>query len=73
MQVREEEIQRQNARENRAKLYQATEFNLMVNEAVFECPVCFSEIEPGQGIRLQECLHELCRYVWTVAMASKDN
>lgn len=62
MQVHEKETERLTARKNRARLYQATEYNLITNDEVFECPICFSEIEPGQGIRLQECLHELCRY-----------
>lgn len=30
------------------------------NITVFECPICFAEIEIGQGVMLKNCLHSLC-------------
>ena len=30
------------------------------NMTVFECPICFAEIETGQGVVLKNCLHSLC-------------
>ena len=28
----------------------------------FDCPICFVEIEAGEGIMLRDCLHLFCRY-----------
>lgn len=61
MQLNEEWKQKTMAKQNRIQLYQAAEYNLTTNDEPFECPVCFSEIEPDEGVRLQECLHEICR------------
>lgn len=30
------------------------------NISVFECPICFDEIEPGNGVVLKNCLHNVC-------------
>jgi len=29
----------------------------------FECPICFTEFQPGEGVMLRECLHTFCTYV----------
>ncbi|XP_039971788.1 ranBP-type and C3HC4-type zinc finger-containing protein 1 isoform X2 [Xiphias gladius] len=40
----------------------ATEdLNLIPNATETDCPICFSNLEPGEGIVLRECLHTFCR------------
>ena len=34
---------------------------LIQNQETFECPVCFVEADPGEGVVLRECLHNFCR------------
>ena len=40
---------------------QVADTDLVTNEDEFECPVCFTVIEPGEGVRLRECLHQFCK------------
>ncbi|KAK1156282.1 ranBP-type and C3HC4-type zinc finger-containing protein 1-like [Acipenser oxyrinchus oxyrinchus] len=35
--------------------------SLVPNSEELDCPVCFSTIEPGEGVTLRECLHSVCR------------
>lgn len=56
-QTEESEIRNQ----NRKELFEASEVNLTVNQAPFECPICLTDIKANEGVRLQECLHEICR------------
>lgn len=35
--------------------------DLVENLEPFECPVCFMEIEPGNGVTLRECIHQFCK------------
>ena len=39
------------------------DLNLIPNAEDFECPVCFLDYEPGEGVMLHECLHIFCRWV----------
>ena len=34
---------------------------LVTNTKTFECPVCYGEIEPGDGVILRSCLHQFCK------------
>lgn len=35
--------------------------NLIPNTTETDCPICFSTLEPGEGVVLRECLHTFCR------------
>lgn len=35
--------------------------NLISNTTETDCPICFSMVQPGEGIVLRECLHTFCR------------
>jgi hypothetical protein len=35
--------------------------DLVENREPFECVVCFTEIAPGDGVTLRECLHQFCK------------
>ncbi|KAL4648907.1 ranBP-type and C3HC4-type zinc finger-containing protein 1 isoform X1 [Arapaima gigas] len=35
--------------------------NLVPNQEVIDCPVCYSTIVPGEGVTLRECLHNFCK------------
>lgn len=35
--------------------------NLISNTDETDCPICFSTVQPGEGIVLRECLHTFCR------------
>lgn len=35
--------------------------DVVENTATFECPICFGECQPGNGVVLRDCLHSFCR------------
>ena len=35
--------------------------NLVPNTDEFECPICFDDYEPGEGVVLRECFHTFCK------------
>lgn len=35
--------------------------NVVLNSDNFECQICFTECNPGEGLLLHECLHEFCK------------
>ena len=35
--------------------------NLVPNTEEFECPICFDDYEPGEGVVLRECFHTFCK------------
>lgn len=37
------------------------EQHLVSNTDEVDCPICFSTLEPGEGVVLRECLHTFCR------------
>lgn len=37
------------------------DINLVQNAEQLECPICFSDVDIGEGATLQECLHSFCR------------
>jgi len=36
---------------------------LLPNAEDFDCPICFTSIDKGEGVMLRECLHTCCKYV----------
>ena len=58
----EEKVHKQQqAQENFLALVQAEEADFVTNKEAFECPVCFADIEAGEGVTLRECLHQFCQ------------
>jgi len=55
---REQEIIRQ---QNYVDYLEHINLNLVPNEDEFECKICFTEIAPGVGVVLRDCLHTFCR------------
>ena len=53
-------MQRQEAEKNYRDLLNTDAVPVVLNEEEFECPVCFTDINPGEGIRLRDCLHMVC-------------
>lgn len=53
--------QQEEAEKNRQQMMQVASMNLVTNTEPFECPVCFTDVEPNEGVKLRECLHEICR------------
>ena len=47
--------------ENLKRLMNAADLDLVPNDEAFECPICFCDVEPGEGVRLRECLHQFCK------------
>lgn len=46
---------------NYLHLLATEEQNLISNTAETDCPICFSPLQPGEGVVLRECLHTFCR------------
>ncbi|XP_040889742.1 ranBP-type and C3HC4-type zinc finger-containing protein 1 [Toxotes jaculatrix] len=46
---------------NFLSLLATEEQSLIPNATETDCPICFSALEPGEGIVLRECLHTFCR------------
>ena len=43
------------------RLLALADVDLVQNVEKFECPICFSDIDVGEGVTLQDCLHSFCR------------
>ncbi|XP_060925372.1 ranBP-type and C3HC4-type zinc finger-containing protein 1 [Limanda limanda] len=56
-----EKTQREERENNYLHFLATEEQNLIPNTTETECPICFSTLEPGDGIVLRECLHTFCR------------
>lgn len=54
----EETRQRQ---QNYQQLLQAESADLVANTQNFDCPICFDDVLPGDGVVLRECLHMFCK------------
>lgn len=35
--------------------------DLIANTEIFDCAICFTEIQPGLGVTLKHCLHQFCK------------
>ncbi|KAL7975947.1 hypothetical protein Chor_005505 [Crotalus horridus] len=55
-QVEEEEKER-----NYKQLLEWDNQNLVLSEEAIQCPICFMNLEPGEGVTLRECLHSFCK------------
>ncbi|MED6278164.1 hypothetical protein CHARACLAT_020858 [Characodon lateralis] len=56
-----EEAQQLEREKNYMYLLATDEQNLISNTTETDCPICFSPLEPGEGVVLRECLHTFCR------------
>uniref|UniRef100_UPI0037E910FB ranBP-type and C3HC4-type zinc finger-containing protein 1 n=1 Tax=Semicossyphus pulcher TaxID=241346 RepID=UPI0037E910FB len=56
-----EQAQKDEREMNYLHLLATEDMNLIPNTAEAECPICFSTLEPEEGIVLRECLHTFCR------------
>ena len=43
------------------KLMQLDDHDVVANTEEFECPVCFTQVEPHDGVVLRDCLHTFCK------------
>lgn len=53
--------QQEEREKNYLHLLATEEQNLIPNTSETECPICFSVLQPEEGIVLRECLHTFCR------------
>ncbi|KAF6722472.1 RanBP-type and C3HC4-type zinc finger-containing protein 1 [Oryzias melastigma] len=56
-----EEAQEEERAQNYLNLLATDEQNLIINVTEADCPICFSALQPGEGVVLRECLHTFCR------------
>ncbi|RVE73071.1 hypothetical protein OJAV_G00045650 [Oryzias javanicus] len=56
-----EEAQQEERVQNYLNLLATDEQNLIINVTEADCPICFSPLQPGEGVVLRECLHTFCR------------
>lgn len=56
-----EQAQQEEREMNFLYLLATEEQNLIPSSTETDCPICFSTLEPGEGITLRECLHVFCR------------
>jgi RanBP-type and C3HC4-type zinc finger-containing protein 1 len=42
-------------------LLDAENFDFNKNNEAFDCPICFVEIETGEGVVLKNCIHKFCK------------
>lgn len=36
--------------------------SILINKEPFDCTICLTKIEKGQGVQLHQCLHQFCKY-----------
>ncbi|XP_053723963.1 ranBP-type and C3HC4-type zinc finger-containing protein 1 [Synchiropus splendidus] len=56
-----EEFQMEERHRNYMNLLATDEQDLIPSTEEVNCPVCFSDLAPGEGVVLRECLHTFCR------------
>ncbi|XP_020507311.2 ranBP-type and C3HC4-type zinc finger-containing protein 1 [Labrus bergylta] len=56
-----EQAQREERERNYLYLLATEDLNLISNTTETECPICFSPLQPEEGVVLRECLHTFCR------------
>lgn len=62
MQQQNEEARRKEREEGLRRMLEADNQPIVENTEPFECPVCYVEIDPGEGLTLKQCLHQICKY-----------
>ncbi|XP_019734926.1 ranBP-type and C3HC4-type zinc finger-containing protein 1 isoform X1 [Hippocampus comes] len=55
------EVQQAERQINYLNLVQTDDQSLIPTTSETTCPICFSTLEPGEGVVLRECLHTFCR------------
>ncbi|XP_014785078.1 ranBP-type and C3HC4-type zinc finger-containing protein 1 isoform X2 [Octopus bimaculoides] len=58
---------------HKQQLIDASKKSLVSNPEQFNCPVCFDDIPPGDGIILQGCLHMFCKQCLNDAVYHNDS
>ena len=66
---RNQEIDRQR---NYRDYVNAHQRNLLENDEVVECSICMSEADPGEAVRLAECLHAFCKDCLSMHISLSD-
>ncbi|XP_041800215.1 ranBP-type and C3HC4-type zinc finger-containing protein 1 isoform X1 [Chelmon rostratus] len=56
-----EQAQQEERERNYLYLLATEDMNLIPNATEADCPICFSALQPGEGVVLRECLHTFCR------------
>ncbi|XP_074867550.1 ranBP-type and C3HC4-type zinc finger-containing protein 1 [Carettochelys insculpta] len=56
-----EQVKEQQKMENYQHLLQLDGQSLVPIDEAIECPICFTTLQPGEGVTLRECLHSFCR------------
>ncbi|XP_054835485.1 ranBP-type and C3HC4-type zinc finger-containing protein 1 isoform X2 [Eublepharis macularius] len=56
-----EQAKEQRKRDNYQQLLQLDGQSLVLAEVEVDCPICFTTLEPGEGVTLRECLHAFCK------------
>ena len=57
--------ERERVRNFQALLQAEEEEALVTNDEAFDCPICLTDVEPGEGVRLRGCLHLFCKSALT--------
>lgn len=55
-----EQAKQEEREQNYLYLLATEDQNLILNTVETDCPICFSTLQPGEGIVLRECLHTFC-------------
>ncbi len=58
---KEQDQRKEAATKNYNNLIKTEDQPIVTNNEIFDCPVCFTDIEPGEGITLRSCLHQVCK------------
>lgn len=45
---------------NYEELLELEKVSLVYTMEIFECPICCSDVDPGNGLMLRDCLHTFC-------------
>lgn len=56
-----EQAQQEERERNYLRLLATDDEDLILNTSETDCPICFSPLQPQEGIVLRECLHTFCR------------
>ena len=62
---REQKLQEKQVKENNEAKAAVTKEGIISNDEEFYCPICYTLIKIGEGIRLRNCLHQCCKCVKT--------
>ena len=63
--LKEQKLQEKQVKENSKAKTAVTKKGLIPNDEEFYCPICYTLIKIGEGVKLRECLHQCCKCVKT--------